>query len=1163
MGRVYLAEDSLLDRLVAIKFIATDAHSNTARKRFFSEARAAARITHSNVVAVYRVAEFRRQPYLVAEYVRGQSLAELTRPIGSTQIRQIANDLARGLAAAHRRGVLHRDIKPANAMLSEDGVTKLLDFGLAELLNDAGVVEKARLAGTPLYMAPELWTGADPSVRTDIFALGVLLFDLYSGRHPYDRKDGNKAGDRGARLDTLVDEPDRALCAVIERCIASEPLARFPSADALVEALEEIESLVPARLPHASPYRGLLTFDAEHRDVFFGRRSEALSIRGRLRNERFLVVAGDSGTGKSSLCRAGVLPLFTDATARTLILGRAPITVLAASLAAVIERSEEDVVTLLREDPVELARLMRATNREVVLFIDQFEELVTQASATDAALVSEALQVLVHGDAVRLLATARSDFLTRLAALPGLGEDLAAALVLLRPLAPERLFEVVVEPAAAMGVSFESEAMVEQLIADARVADGGLPLLQFALGELWDSRDIERKIIPAAALEKIGGVGGALARHADSVVGALPAPERKAARAIALSLVTPEGTRGRLDDVELVECASRYCERPNVVIEQLVKGRLLTVFEAEGGQSAYTLAHETLLSSWDALRSWMTEDGEARATQQRINRALGEWERLGKRAEQLLTVRQLRDAARLDLGLLTERAREYVRISRRSRSRRRMATWIVMLAIPTVILCVLALHKFNRLHERKVGLAEANALAALAQNVRGLYLIERTAILVAFDNGDAAAELHWKHVLITAGHADAAYALAQQRIERVLEENIDYDPARIAMARILSARAELAAEAGHQTQRDDLLRRRELFGGAPINTPVDLVVTVNNPVSSISIARYELVEGALKASPPLPLTSTIAPGSYLIEAHGSNGGVAREPIFVEPGHAVRVAIDIPKPRRGFVFIPGGSFLYGTAGEDQRAFYISEPSHRVLLDGYWIAENETTYAEYIEYLRNLPQAERKRHEPAGNRDGFLVRLQPDRDGVYRLTIGFEPKPYSVREGETLRYAGRTTNAQQNWLKLPVTGVSFDDEIAYTQWLDSSGRVPHARPCNEREWEHAARGADMRPYPQGEYLAPVSANFDATYNRVQSAFGPDVVGSHPASDSPYGVHDLAGNAWEWTTSNASPRVPVARGGCFFQVDVVARSENRSPDSPGRRDAFYGMRVCADYK
>ncbi|HEY0993701.1 MAG TPA: serine/threonine-protein kinase, partial [Kofleriaceae bacterium] len=662
MGSVYLAQDRLLERLVAIKFIAAGAPSASARHRFFAEARAAARITHPNVVAVYRVAEFKRQPFLVAEYVRGRSLAELACPLGSDQLIKIASDLSRGLAAAHRRGVLHRDLKPANAMISEDGVTKLLDFGLAELVSDAGIAEHARLAGTPLYMAPELWTGGDPSPRSDIFALGILLFELYSGAHPFDRRDGNKPADRGPPLDTLVAEPNRALCAIIERCIASDPLLRW-SSDALVDALDGVAMIGSAepRKHEGTPYRGLLAFEAEHRDLFFGRRSEALAIRERLRSERLIVVAGDSGTGKSSLCRAGVLPLLeSDTRVVTVVLGRAPMTSLAVALAPIAGESESVTLERLAGDPTGLARSLRATGREIVLFIDQLEELVTLAPPDDARLVAETLQALVLSHGTRVLATARSDFLTRLAAFRGLGDDLAMSLSLLRPLSAERLFEVVVEPAAAMGFVFESGEMVEQLITEARVAEGGLPLLQFALGELWDARDLARKLIPATALTAIGGVAGALARHADGVIAAQPASDRAAARAIFLSLVTTEGTRAHRDHDELIELAARRTPRARAVLDALVSGRLLVAQEAEsGGKTAYAIAHEALLSSWGTLRSWLGEDVEGRAAKQRIEHAAAEWERLGRRADALWNARQLSDAAKVDAAALTSREVEF------------------------------------------------------------------------------------------------------------------------------------------------------------------------------------------------------------------------------------------------------------------------------------------------------------------------------------------------------------------------------------------------------------------------------------------------------------------------------------------------------------------------
>src|SRR3954471_7666916 len=139
MGQVYLAHDTLLDRPVAVKFMYAAADP-AARARVIEEARAIARLQHPNVVAIYRAAEVAGHPYLVSEYVRGRPLDQLERPAPSNQVLEIALDLARGLAAAHRRGVLHRDVKPAHPILAGDGRAKLLDFGLARVL-DADLAE--------------------------------------------------------------------------------------------------------------------------------------------------------------------------------------------------------------------------------------------------------------------------------------------------------------------------------------------------------------------------------------------------------------------------------------------------------------------------------------------------------------------------------------------------------------------------------------------------------------------------------------------------------------------------------------------------------------------------------------------------------------------------------------------------------------------------------------------------------------------------------------------------------------------------------------------------------------------------------------------------------------------------------------------------------------
>jgi formylglycine-generating enzyme required for sulfatase activity len=143
---------------------------------------------------------------------------------------------------------------------------------------------------------------------------------------------------------------------------------------------------------------------------------------------------------------------------------------------------------------------------------------------------------------------------------------------------------------------------------------------------------------------------------------------------------------------------------------------------------------------------------------------------------------------------------------------------------------------------------------------------------------------------------------------------------------------------------------------------------------------------------------------------------------------------------------------------------------------------------------------------------------------------------------------------------VAGLSPAEVESYLRWLRTTGRVPGARLCSEVEWERAARGADDRIFPHGDELHPDDANFDVTYGRVSSAYGPDMVGSHAASRSPFGVDDLAGNLFELTASSQKPDEIVLRGGAYYFTAYTCRSTNREPVAATFRDVTTGIRVCA---
>jgi len=152
-------------------------------------------------------------------------------------------------------------------------------------------------------------------------------------------------------------------------------------------------------------------------------------------------------------------------------------------------------------------------------------------------------------------------------------------------------------------------------------------------------------------------------------------------------------------------------------------------------------------------------------------------------------------------------------------------------------------------------------------------------------------------------------------------------------------------------------------------------------------------------------------------------------------------------------------------------------------------------------------------------------------------------------------------RQKWTLFPVGGVSMDDIERYLAWLRGTGRVPGARLCSDLEWERAARGADGRLFPHGDELAPDDANIDVTYERAEDAYGPDEVGSHPASRSPFEVDDMAGNIFERVASPGARDNLVIRGGGYFFGAASARSTNREPFPRLAREVAVGFRVCAD--
>ena len=229
MGTVWSARHLRLERIVAVKFLHPElAAQPDFQKRFEREARALALLSHTGIVAVHDFGDDEGRSYIVMEHVAGRPLSELV-PLPPEQALDVATQVCDALAYAHRQGVVHRDVKPQNILLDTAGRAKISDFGISRLLEprrDPGVTAAGQLVGTPSYMAPEALAGAAPDPRMDVFSLGVLIYEMVTGRLP--------VGER-SRLSGGLDE-------VVSRALSPDPRLRYPSASEMAQGLRSLGS---------------------------------------------------------------------------------------------------------------------------------------------------------------------------------------------------------------------------------------------------------------------------------------------------------------------------------------------------------------------------------------------------------------------------------------------------------------------------------------------------------------------------------------------------------------------------------------------------------------------------------------------------------------------------------------------------------------------------------------------------------------------------------------------------------------------------------------------------------------------------------------------------------------------------------------------------------
>jgi WD40 repeat protein len=496
------------------------------------------------------------------------------------------------------------------------------------------------------------------------------------------------------------------------------------------------------------PYRGLQTFREEDAEFFFGRDGDVQRLIEKLKTTRFLGVLGPSGSGKSSLVRAGLLPALRRGplpasdgwTIAVLTPGAHPLTALGARLLRLYHRNGmQKTVDGLRRDSrtlqlaTSLALADRPASEHVVWVIDQFEEVFTLCR--DERERAQFFANLLHaasipgGQSVVVL-TLRADFYHRCAAYPELSQQIAAQQFLVSPLDADGLRQAVEEPARRVGLVLE-EGLVATILEDVENQPGALPLLEHALLELWERR--RGGMLTLEGYRESGGVAGAIAKRADEIYTSFTPEEQAIARRTLLRLTQPgEGTEDTRRRATLGELVLHAGEEQAVegVVRALVDARMLTTSgDGQADGRWIDVSHEALIRGWPRLRQWLDEDRAGFLVHRRLTEAAQEWERLDR--DDGVLYRGARLAEAIDWkgrneGALNELEREYLAASTSLRrreqaaSRRRVRITVGGLATALVLIGAAAVYALRQsqdaTEQREIALSRGRAASADTQH---------------------------------------------------------------------------------------------------------------------------------------------------------------------------------------------------------------------------------------------------------------------------------------------------------------------------------------------------------------------------------------------------------------------------------------------------------------
>lgn len=701
-----------------MKLAAERASQRTVASGWLDEVRNLVRIESDAIPRIYGANVWHEHAYIAMELLEGTTLAARLAdgPIAWRRALYIADQIARALEAAHHIGIVHRDLKPQNIMLIGPRRLCVIDWGIARLrtsaaqtatsgvirrpTNDVGTTDNTPVAvvdmpyrhrrptGTPGYMAPELYYGTPSAFEQDIYALGVVLYQMIAGCLPHavstagDTRTLDKATVNHALvpLRDRCPEAPRAVAELVDSLLARDPERRPRN---LRSAIEHA-----SRFPHGvpdPPYVGLISMGLVHAGLYFGQLDAIQHVLDRLTTQPAVLLWGPSGSGKSSLALAGVAAtmdrtLFLDTDGWNIQVVRPrDWRVLRVASAATSQRARVGQVVVIDQ----LEEVVDLEPRERVTFCDAVLALIERSAPVR---VRDA--VVGIGDTVRVIATIRDDLEWRV------DRELPA----LRPLLERRIIvkgvdanftkNIIEAPARALEYGIEDVEIVSREVEEYLSANPAkLPMVQYAFSEWWEQRDRARRLLPVEVWRRLGGVDGALSFAAEHFF--LTLDEAQQARVESLFLRLFRGGRKQSLLEELLSAEDR------ALMGELVRLRLVGRREKKASAPFYEVEHESLSAHWGRLERWLAKARDAQMLLDELERDAaaylsdGDPDRLWKRGR----IAVVKDMTRCDGVVVSDGALQFLKHAGRRARRGRFVgagtalllslAWLLALAAAT------------------------------------------------------------------------------------------------------------------------------------------------------------------------------------------------------------------------------------------------------------------------------------------------------------------------------------------------------------------------------------------------------------------------------------------------------------------------------------------------